>query len=259
MTAGQWTALILAAGRGPNDPMAKAYGVTNKCVIAIAAVPMLRRVADALRQAPSVSRIVISIEDAALVELAGPGVQAIAPSSSAPASVIAAVASGAVTYPVLITTGDHALLTPSMVEHFCAAAETSGADFCAGLARAETILAAYPQSVRTFFTLGPDRVSGCNLFALRNANGLKLLERWQYLEQVRKKPWRLVAAFGIAPLIGFLTGSLTLDKAFAIISRRLGLIASPVIMPFAEAAIDVDKPADKDLAESILAARRPAP
>ena len=76
---------------------------------------------------------------------------------------------------------------------------------------------------------------------------------------MRKKPWRLVAAFGIAPLIGFLTGSLTLDKAFAIISRRLGLIASPVIMPFAEAAIDVDKPADKDLAESILAARGPAP
>jgi len=30
-------------------------------------------------------------------------------------------------------------------------------------------------------------------------------------------------------------------------------------MPFAEAAIDVDKPADKDLAESILAARGPAP
>lgn len=237
--------------------MAKAYGVANKCVIPVAGVPMLRRVTDALRQSVSVSRIAVSIEDVKLVELAGAGVQPVAPSSSAPASVIAAVTSGAVNYPVLITTGDHALLTPAMIEYFCNEAETSGGDFCVGLARAETILATYPQSIRTFFRLGPDRVSGCNLFALRNEKGLKLLERWQYLEQVRKKPWRLVAAFGFTPLIGFVIGSLTLDKAFTIISRRLGLSVKPVIMPFAEAAIDVDKPADKDLAEMILAARGP--
>lgn len=255
MTAVGWNALILAAGRGPGDPMAKAYGVTNKCVIAVGGVPMLRRVADALRQSPSVSRIVISIEDAALAALAGPGASAIAPAASAPASVMAAIASGAVTYPLLITTGDHALLTPAMVEHFCEEARASDADFCVGLARAETILAAYPQSIRTFFALGPDRVSGCNLFALRTAKGLVLLQRWQYLEQVRKKPWRLVVAFGIAPLIGFISGSLTLAKAFATLSRRLGLKVKPVIMPFAEAAIDVDKPADKELAEHILEVR----
>lgn len=251
-----WSVLILAAGRGPDDPMAKAFGVANKCMIPVAGVPMLKRVANAVAASGVARRTVVSIENADMaLELLGDRVLIVQSAGSAPGSVLAAVLDGDVTYPVLVTTGDHALLTPAMVQHFCAAAETSGADFCAGLASAETILAAYPGAVRTFFTFGPDRVSGCNLFALNTERALALLERWQYLEQVRKKPWRLVAAFGVSPLIQFLLGRLTLDSAFAIVSRQLGLVAKPVLMPFAEAAIDVDKPADKDLAERILASR----
>ncbi len=143
-----------------------------------------------------------------------------------------------------------------MLAHFCAESDKAGADFTVGLARAEIILAAYPEAVRTFFRLGNDRVSGCNLFALRNASGLRLLERWQYLEEARKKPWRLVAAFGPVALLRFALGLLSVDAAFATVSARLGLTVKPVLMPFAEAAIDVDKPADKELAERIFAARR---
>lgn len=254
--AGDWQAIILAAGRGPDDPMARAYGVANKCTIPIGGVPMLRRVAEALKASDCVASITVAIENPALATaLLDSSVATLPAANSAPASVLAAIASGRLNYPVLVTTGDHALLTPDMVRHFCAESARSGADVTVGIATAETILAAYPESVRTFFRLGPDRVSGCNLFALRNQPALKLLEKWQYLEQVRKKPWRLVAAFGIAPLLLFLTGRLDLDRAFAMISQRLGLAARPVLMPFAEAAIDVDKPADKDLAERIVAAR----
>jgi molybdopterin-guanine dinucleotide biosynthesis protein A len=251
-----WSVLILAAGRGPDDPMAAAYGVANKCFIPVAGVPMLKRVADAVKQSGLATRTVVSIEDPAMArELLGDRVLVVQSAASAPGSVLAAVGEGAVTFPVLITTGDHALLTPAMISHFCTTAEKSGADFCAGLASAETILAAYPQSVRTFFTFGADRVSGCNLFALNSEKALALIARWQYLEQVRKKPWRLVAAFGITPLVQFLLGRLSLDSAFAIVSRKLRMVAKPVLMPFAEAAIDVDKPADKTLAEAILARR----
>lgn len=251
-----WDVLILAAGRGPDDPMAKAYGVANKCLIPVAGVPMLKRVSDTIAASGVASRIVVSIEDPEVVRnLLGTKATAVRSANSAPASVMAAVAAHAVAYPVLVTTADHALLTPDMVRHFCAGAEAAGADFCAGIVRAETIRAAYPQTARTIVRLGHDHIKGSNLFALHNDKALKLLERWQYLEHVRKKPWRLVAAFGLPVLFQFLLGRLTLDRAFAIASRRLGLDAKPVIMPFAEAAIDVDKPADKELAEQILAAR----
>lgn len=242
-----WSALILAAGRGPDDPMAKAYGVANKCLIEVGGVAMLTRVVSTLSD---FRPVLVSIESGVNGHY-----ETISPSDSAPSSVLAAVRSGKLPYPVLVTTGDHPLLTHAMVDHFRAASEKTGADFTAGLARAEVIEAAWPETRRTYFAFGPDRVSGCNLFALRNANALRILERWQYLEQVRKKPWRLVAAFGVMPLLRYLTGALALDTAFAIASRKLGLVMKPVLMPQAEAAIDVDKPADKDLAEKILAGR----
>jgi hypothetical protein len=59
----------------------------------------------------------------------------------------------------------------------------------------------------------------------------------------------------VAPLIRYGLGRLDLETAFRLGSQRLGLDARPVIMPFAEAAIDVDKPDDKALCEIILQSR----
>ena len=248
-------AIILAAGRGPNDPMAKAYGVTHKCTLPVNGVPMLKRVVDALQNSKSVAAISISIEGAEIVQAAlsekKPNIVIVRSEISAPQSAIATITKNP-NFPFLITTADHALLTPEMIEYFCREAMANGADFSAGLARAEIILAIYPKSIRTFFKLGPDSVSGCNLFAVQNEKGLRVLERWKYLETVRKKPWRLVAAFGPTALIRFVFGKLSLNGAFGIVSRRLDMVIKPILMPFAEAAIDVDKPSDLELAENIL-------
>ncbi len=256
--AQSWAAIVLAAGRGPNDPMAKAYGVSHKCALPVKGVPMLRRVVNALQESQSIASIAISIESPAIVGDAlaekGAGIAVIPSESSAPLSAITAIKQSPI-FPVLLTTADHALLTPEMVDYFCEQAERNSADFSAGLARAEVIMEAYPQSVRTFFRFGNDRVSGCNLFAVSTENGLRILEKWQYLEQARKKPWRLAAAFGPLALIRFALGLLSLDGAFKTVSSRLGLTAKPILMPFAEAAIDVDKPSDLELAEAILKLR----
>ncbi len=248
-----WHAVILAASRGAEDPMAKAYGALHKCMIDIGGKPMLVRVVEALRESGVVQSIAISTESSDIYRDAVDGVAHSQSQSSAPSSALAAIQQNG-SYPVLITTGDHALLTPEMVNFVCQ--PRSDADIGIGLARAETIQSAYPETNRTYFRLGPDSVSGCNLFAVYNKNGLKLLERWQELERFRKKPWKLVFAFGLGPLIRFLTGQLTLDSAFAEVSGQIGARAVPLIIPFAEAAIDVDKPSDKELAEVILARRR---
>ena len=86
-------------------------------------------------------------------------------------------------------------------------------------------------------------------------SGLKLFDVWGEMEKNRKKPWKLVAAFGIGPLLSFLLGRRTLRGAVAALSHRLGLTRAPVLLPFAEAAIDVDKPSDHALAEEILRKR----
>lgn len=242
--------------------MAKAYRVTHKCLVEIGGVPMLRRVVETLAASPDIASISVSIERRELLDEAlgehSRDVRFIASAESAARSALAALPADA-SFPWLITTGDHPLLTSAMLQYFLAEAAKSGADLCAGLARAETIVARFPEARRTYLKFGPDRVSGCNLFALTSPRALKALAFWHDLEKVRKQPWRLVGAFGPVALLRFLTGTLTLDSAFALASRRLDLVARPVLMPFAEAAVDVDKPDDKELAEKILRERQPLP
>lgn len=262
MTAPRWNVLVLAAGRGLDDPMAKAYQVTHKCLVEIGGEPMLKRVVGTLLSSSDVASITVSIEDRKLLDAAlGPmsaKVAFLASGESAARSALLALPENA-EFPWLITTGDHPLLTVEMLRYFLAEAARSGADLSAGLARAETILARFPDARRTYLTFGPDRVSGCNLFALTSPRARKALAFWHDLEKVRKQPWRLIGAFGPVALLRFLTRTLTLDSAFALASRRLGLTARPVLMPFAEAAVDVDKPADKELAERILDERKTLP
>jgi GTP:adenosylcobinamide-phosphate guanylyltransferase len=254
----RWSAIVLAASRGSQDPMAIAYGTNHKCLIEVAGIPMLSRVVSALDHTGLFGKISVSIEPD--VDLSGTKVEAVgsfsrcAPSTSAPASALAA-AREIGRYPILVTTGDHALLTADIVRFICETAGKTGADFSAGIAAGSVIRAAYPKTKRTYFRFGPDEFSGCNLFAVQSERGLAILERWKELEQNRKKPWRLVAAFGLRPVFMYLTGKLTVASAFDFVSAKLGINARAVWLPFAEAAIDVDKPSDKELAEKIIAAR----
>jgi len=54
-------------------------------------------------------------------------------------------------------------------------------------------------------------------------------------------------------VVRYLLGRLTLDQALAGLSRRMQLKVGVVQMPFAEAAVDVDKVEDWLLVESVLA------
>ncbi len=187
----KWRAIVLAAGRGPNDPMAAAYGVSHKCLVEVGGVPMLRRVVDTLADHPSIGKISVAIDnrDVGLQALgdAVPKVEFVPTAESAARTVSALLAQSDGGYPILLTTADHPLLTAAMIDSFIAASTTGPADLTVGLASAETILAAYPDAKRTYLRFGDDRVSGCNLFGLRTANAVKAIDFWHYLEPLQEK------------------------------------------------------------------------
>ena len=264
----QFTAIVLAANRSADDPVARTEGVANKCLADIAGTPMLVRVIDALDTSGRVGTILVSTNDPALFgdepEVAarvGSGkVRLIGSGPSAPESISKALGNGAdrPDYPVLVTTGDHALLSPEMVRYFCAETEASAADLAVGLARADTIRDRFPEAKRTYLRFRGGAYSGCNLFALRSQAALPVVTFWSRAEQYRKSPYRLIRSFGPLALVLFALGLLTLDQAIRMASRRLGARISPVLMPQAEAAIDVDKLSDLVLVRQILGAVKPA-
>jgi CTP:molybdopterin cytidylyltransferase MocA len=259
-----FTALVLAGSRGPDDPVARACGVRHKCLAPVAGVPMVARVVDALAPCASVDRIALALEDAALLDdlralrpLVAAGRLTLLTTAATPSlSVQATLDQLPDPLPLLVTTGDHPLLTPEIVEHFCAAARATGADFVAGLAPASAIRKTYPDAERTYLRFRDERYSGANLFAILAPDGRRAVAFWRRVEEERKRPWRLVRAFGWRQLLAYLLGRLTLDDAMARASHVIGARVAAVVMPYAEAAIDVDKAADLELAERILARQR---
>jgi GTP:adenosylcobinamide-phosphate guanylyltransferase len=249
-------ALILAGSRGPHDPVAALGKVAHKALTPIAGRPMLAYVLDAVRDVPEVDRIYICID--AETDLRpvtnGTPFDRIAPGNSPAASVVAALAAIDGDRPLLITTADHPLLTPAIIGHFLKHA-SNDADLSVGLAEAETVMRAFPEGKRTFYRLAGKGYSGCNLFLARRPGAARVADYWRRMEGHRKNPLRLVREIGIAALIRYALGLLSLDAAFRHVSKKTGARISPVILPFAEAATDVDKPSDHALVEGILQRR----
>ena len=157
--------------------------------------------------------------------------------------------------PVLLTTADHALLHADVVDHFCAAARQAGCDLAVALADHARVMAAFPDVRRTALRFRGGAYCGCNLYAFMTPESRRVAEFWGRMENDRKRPWRMVRTLGWAPLLAYLTKRRTLEETLQMLSRRLGLRICPVIMPFPEAAVDVDKPEDLLLVESILRQR----
>jgi CTP:molybdopterin cytidylyltransferase MocA len=255
-------ALILAGSRGPDDPMAMAAGVSHKALLPVAGVPMLLRVAEALRATPGIARLYVCIEDARVVAgvaeleaLRRVGVLEVLTAAESPAaSVAAALRRIDLAQPLLVTTGDHPLLTPAILRHFLDAAPQD-CDLAVALAPADVVAAAYPDAVRTFYRLGNRRFSGCNLFLVRSVRAAHVADFWRRLEAHRKRPLRLIWEIGPLALVRVLLGLMDAGQAFAHLSQRVGATVRHVELPIAEAAVDVDKPADLELVERIFARR----
>ena len=263
MTDGERQALVLAASRGPQDPVARHAGRSHKALVDVDGVAMLVRVLRTLRQSRSVARIAVCLEAGAAVAgadreldalLAKPGVTLVEAAATPSLSVARALALLSEPLPMLVTTADHPLLTAAMVDHFCEAVPPD-ADAAVGVVAASHLQSRYPDAIRTYYRFAGEGYSGCNLFLLRSPKAKRVVEFWARLERHRKRPWRLIAEVGPLALLRFLLGRLSLDDALRHLSKAAGATVRAVELPFAEAAIDVDKPADLELAESILRQR----
>ena len=90
---------------------------------------------------------------------------------------------------------------------------------------------------------------------MHNAAARPALALWSTVEKDRKKGWKIFARFGPWLLIRALSRTIGFEEAVAKAGKRLSLRAEPVVLPVAEAAIDVDKPGDLELVTRILEQR----
>jgi GTP:adenosylcobinamide-phosphate guanylyltransferase len=262
-------ALVLAGRRAGEDPFAARHGATHRALIEVRGIPMLERVLAALRAVPRIRRIAISTDApeelgacrAIAARLAAGDVSLLRAAGSPAQSVLAALdepGPGRAAPPLLLTTADHALLQPEMVERVLDAAADSSADLVAAFVPADLVRARFPGSRRTYVPFRDGAVSGANLYVLLRPAGIGAVAFWRRSEAIRKRPWRLAGLLGPGALLRFALRRPELDTAMRELSRAAGARIEAIRLPFAEAAVDVDREADLELAERILAAREVA-
>ncbi len=256
-----YTALVLAGSRGPVDPVASHLGISHKALAEIEGKAMIEHVLGAVAKAPVVGDIVVVIERPEALEplptvraLMDEGRLKIAPAKPSPSQSVTAALDEFDPYPALLTTADHPLLTPAMIEEFVACIP-SEVDVAALVATQQVIEAEYPQTKRTYLRFADRAVSGCNLFALPTRRGRQAVSFWRRLERDRKKPWKMAWSLGPRTLLRFGLGRLTMAKAAEAVGHQAGVRAAIVESSFATAAIDVDKPSDLRLVREIMASR----
>ena len=252
----RWTALLLAGSRPAGDPLAKSMMVGHKALIPVAGEPMVLRPLRALLESEEVGDIIVLTQDPADLRPVLPDDERIhirASSETIASTIAGLIGDRAAEFPMLVTTGDHALLDTQMVAEFTSKA--AGADLAIGVVEQKSLLARLPQTKRTWLKFRGGAYTGANLFAFGSEKVLPAIERWRSVEQDRKKGWRVLAAVGPALLLGAVLRVRSLDQSVASVGRKLGVTIRAVVMTNPLAGVDVDKPADHALVEAILEGR----
>ena len=250
-----WTALLLAGSRPGGDPFAASQGVAAKALIPVGGVPMVARVAETLLACPAVGRIVVLTDrpDALRPVLPPSSRIEIGVSGASIAATVRRFAEADLApWPLFVTTADHALLSPETVAAFLAHVRASD-DVALGVVERAVVRGRFPGNRRTWIKLRRGWWTGANLFALAGPRALEVVGWWADVEQERKKGWRLLAKLGPGLLARALARRLTLGEAAAALGGRLRVSIKAVPLDDPLAAVDVDKPSDLALAESVVA------
>ena len=258
-----FTALILAGMRPGTDPVAEAAGVACKSFAPIDGQPMVLRVLDALASSLQVGPLILCGPEQDLIAHE-PGLKArienaevkwIDSRATPSLSVYHALQTLQPETPVLVTTADHALLTPQIVDYFCEEARRMDCDAAVGLASYKDVVSAFPETKRTSIKFNDGAYSGCNLFGLLTQQSYQAAAFWRRIEQDRKKPLRMMRILGWWTVVRFLLGRFSLADALEKLSDKMRLSVGAVQLPFPQAAVDVDTEGDWHFVENLVKRR----
>jgi molybdopterin-guanine dinucleotide biosynthesis protein A len=239
-------AILLAGGiPQPEEPLYEESRGRSKALIDVAGKPMAQWLLDALDLSGTISNIIIIGVDASsglhckkpltfipdgggLLENALLGISHVCQNS--PQSTH-----------ILLSSTDIPTVTCEMIDWRIEVAKPVKADLDYVIVERATMETRFPGSKRSFIRLQDMEVCGGDLNVI-NVNLAEKTDLWDRLIAARKSVRKQAALLGLDLLFRLLTRTMTLQEGEAKISQRLGIKGHAVISPYAELAMDVDKP-----------------
>jgi molybdopterin-guanine dinucleotide biosynthesis protein A len=256
--------IVLAGERPGGSPLGHACGVAASVLVPVDGQTALARVVAALDDSQCVANVTLSGPASTVIEDC-PDLRQIlerhawlAPASGPAQSSLAAM-DQINDYPILLTSGDHALLSPAIIDRFCEQVRDLDFDAVVGLVPYRLVLQAFPRSKRTVMRFADEPCCGSNLFAFLTDRGRRAVDFWQQVQSLRKRPWRIAALLGPGLLFRYLAGRCRIQDAIDVLSERAGCRLGFVLIENPRVAVDVDSLDDLRLAEHILKADAKGP
>jgi len=287
----EFRSVILAGERPGDNALCQAFNISASVMVPVAGkaslVHVMQAIKDSLQANGGIicgpSADVVANNEELKILLQHPDYEWLAPARGPAAGALSALEKLNY-FPVLLTAGDHALLTGEIVDDFCEqalshapvqphdrlplaqaslstgsrshllspSASKSNYDLIIGFVPYALVKAAWPESKRTVLKFSNGQFCGSNLFAILNPEGRKALSFWRQAEIDRKHPWRIARRLGPIGLLRYLCRRLTLEDVMQSLSTAAGCRIGHVQVNFARAAVDVDSIEDQQLAEEIM-------
>jgi hypothetical protein len=239
---------IIAAGGipRPDDPLFVYTQNRPKVLLDVCGQPMLARIVAAFTTSPLIEQIVVvGLPEDCQQEIAEDVVHL--PDHGGAISNVRAglewiVANRSAGH-VMLATGDIPLIQAAMIDAFVAACgePLDRLVYYRFVSRA-VMDTRFPDSARTFTHLRDGQVTQADLTVVHSDILNTNQAFWESIISVRKHPWRIARLVGIGTLLKLLFRRLTIVELEETAQRILGAPVSVDFTPYAELAMDVDKP-----------------
>lgn len=250
-------AIVTAGGvPQPEDPLYEYTQGSEKALLRIAGKPMIQWVLDALSQAKSVEQVVlIGLNDDK--DISCSKLVASLPSHGEMLDNIRAgtrklIELNPQTSHVLAVSSDIPGITAEMVDWLTGVVQESDHDLYYTVVTRDVMEARFPASNRSYIKLKDVEVCGGDMNAFRAKIVLGHQDLWDRIIGSRKNALKQASLIGFDTLLLVMLRVLTLENAAKYASRRLGLKGRAVACPFAEVAMDVDKPHQLEILRAYL-------
>jgi len=251
----QYDVAILAGSSEKPDALCIETGESIKALIPLAGRPMISYVIEALSASERV-------RCAAVVGLAA---QTLAPMERGMPLIAAADRGGIIDNclaaldalgdpeRLLICTCDLPLLTPVAINYLVDSAEVSGAALCYSIVSREVMESRFPSSGRSFRRLVEGYFAGGDISMVESAAIRANIPFARALSSNRKSAWGLAKAMGPGIITRFLTRRLRIIDVERRAGHLLNCTCKAIQSPYAELAMDVDKPHHLHIVQRALA------
>jgi len=249
---------VVLAGRRNAGRLASVSDVAWEALIPVAGRPMVQWVIEALEGSESVSRILLVGAPEVQSAVRGKKVSAVTPGVDLLTSLSRGIRASNRSCPVLVVTGDLPLLTPEAVEDFLDQCSETSAEFYYPIISKQLNEAKYPGMRRTYGRVRDGTFTGGNIVLVEPAAFYRCYDRIAAFVRHRKNPLRQASLLGWTFTVRLLAGTLTVEQVERRVREIFGVRAVAVWARYPEIAVDVDKPSDLQLVNSVLSGRFPS-